>query len=147
MVTMRPNGLRAGSIPQPPPDPSGRAAFPSGPEAPAAARRFVGTLLARTPPVLTADCLDEVRLIVSELVTNAIRYGTEPGDPVLVIVTTAAETVRVEVQDRLHLRPCVKPFAEQRDHGRGLFIVRALAVRWGVVDRPLGKGVWAEVPR
>ncbi|MEV5673526.1 MULTISPECIES: ATP-binding protein [Streptomyces] len=146
MVTMRPNGLR-NSCCRPPSGVPGQALFPSGDDAPGAARRFALEVLAQDAPDLAESTCEDVRLIVSELVTNAYRYGTEPGDSVLVVVSVAAELVRVEVHDPRRKRPAYKPESDERGRGRGLFIVEALAADWGVDDRPFGKVVWSEVAR
>ncbi|MEV6073945.1 ATP-binding protein [Streptomyces sp. NPDC052069] len=121
--------------------------LPSGPEAPSAARRFVVDLLAQQAPDLDEETRDAVRLVVSELVTNSYRYGTEPGDSVLVEVVAAADVVLIEVHDPQRRRPQYKPESQERQRGRGLFILDALAVRWDVDDRLFGKVVWAEVAR
>ncbi len=86
----------------------------------------------------------DVLLVVSELVTNAVRYGTEPGDFVVVALDTDTDRTRVEVHDTRRRRPRRKPESVSRERGRGLFIVEALAT-WGLGERPMGKFVWAEV--
>jgi anti-sigma regulatory factor (Ser/Thr protein kinase) len=132
---------------EPPNGPPVQAVFPTGPEAPAQARAYVRDVLARDEPPLDDDRLDEVLLVVSELVTNAYRYGTEPDDSLLVAVLTTPERVRVEVHDPRRKRPHLRNESNERARGRGLHIVDALAVRWDVDDRPFGKAVWAEVAR
>lgn len=146
MATTRPNTLTISRC-HPPSHPPGEATYPKDPEAVAEARRFVADHLAQLTPALTDSQLDDVRLIVSELVTNAVRYGTEPGDRVRVVVTPAADTVRIEVHDPERRRPHFKPVSDERPGGRGLLIVEAIAARWGVDERPFGKSVWAEVAR
>jgi anti-sigma regulatory factor (Ser/Thr protein kinase) len=121
--------------------------FPTGPEAAHAARAYVRGLLTDDVPDLPEGVLDDVLLVVSELVTNAYRYGTEPGDSVLVTVLTTDERVRVEVDDPRRRRPYIRNESGERARGRGLHIVDALAARWDVDDRPFGKKVWAEVAR
>lgn len=117
--------------------------FSSGPNAPAAARRYVRALLG---PTLDAERLEDMELIVSELVTNAYLYGTAPGDSVLVTVAAAFERVRLEVHNPAHRHPHPHPApVPVADGGRGLFIVEALAARWGVQNGPHGTAVWAEV--
>ncbi|MFJ2176701.1 ATP-binding protein [Streptomyces sp. NPDC087851] len=121
--------------------------FPSAPEVVSAARDFVRDVLAQEAPGLSDGQVDDVRLIVSELVTNAVRYGTEPGDSVLVVLAVTDACVRVEVRDPVRRRPRFRVASQERDRGRGLIIVEALAECWGVADRPFGKAVWAEVAR
>ncbi|MER0446190.1 ATP-binding protein [Streptomyces sp. Edi4] len=85
-------------------------------------------------------------LITSELVTNAIRYGTEPGDILRLVLDANDIRTRVEVHDPVRRRPRVRPESEARDRGRGLIILDALCPgAWGVTDIPFGKSVWAEV--
>ncbi|GAB2920269.1 ATP-binding protein [Streptomyces mayteni] len=146
MAITRPNTLGTSRC-HPPSDPPAEQTHSSGPEVVAAARQFVCEVLARLTPALADSQIDDARLIVSELVTNAVRYGTEPGDSVRVVIAPAADVVRIEVHDTVRRRPRIKPESDERVRGRGLFIVEALAVRWGVDDRPLGKAVWAEVAR
>ncbi|MGS2589522.1 ATP-binding protein [Streptomyces hebeiensis] len=119
----------------------------SAPESVRAARAYAREFVAYRWPDLGTDQADTVELVVSELVTNAVRYGTEPGDSVLVGLSGTAARVRVEVRAPVRRRPSLKRVSRERERGRGLFIVDALAERWGVVDRPFGKTVWAEVAR
>lgn len=146
MVTMRPYALWEACC-NPPAGVPEQAMIPSSPEAPAAARRFASEVLAQYAPTLAESTVDDVRLITSEMVTNAYRYGTEPGDSVLVVIVPTAELVRIEVHDPRRKRPEYKPESAIRARGRGLFILDALAKRWDVDDRPFGKIVWAEVAR
>jgi two-component sensor histidine kinase len=84
---------------------------------------------------------------VAELATNAVRYGTEPGDSFAVVVLLTHERVRVEVHDPVRRHPRVRNSSDERSRGRGLHIVDALAARWDVCEREFGKAVWAEVER
>ncbi|MFF4706687.1 ATP-binding protein [Streptomyces sp. NPDC001297] len=131
----------------PPSGPPAQALFPACAEAPAQARAYVIDVLAHDDEPLVEDKRDDVLLIVSELVTNAYRYGTEPDDSLLVAVLTTPERVRVEVHDPRRRRPHMRNESGERARGRGLHIVEALAARWDVDDRPMGKAVWAEVDR
>jgi anti-sigma regulatory factor (Ser/Thr protein kinase) len=89
---------------------------------------------------------DDALLIVSELVTNAVRHaGTE------VVLTVAVDTrrIRIQVSDGADALPHVKPGSNDgtRPGGRGLVIVSAVASAWGVEsssERP-GKTVWADL--
>ena len=89
----------------------------------------------------------DVRLLVSELVTNSVRHAQiGPEDSILLKVRIDAGIVRVEVLDRGpgFEPPAHDPTAEAaRDSGWGLFFVTQLADRWGV-DREQG-GVWFEI--
>ncbi|WP_442538471.1 ATP-binding protein [Streptomyces pseudogriseolus] len=145
MVHMPPNDVRLCC--DPPAGPPAQAIFPTGPEAPGQARAYVREVLGQDDPPVDDDRLDDVLLVVSELVTNAVRYGTEPGDAVAVAILTTADRVRVEVRDPVRRRPRMRNESGERARGRGLHIVDALAARWDVDDRPFGKSVWVEVDR
>jgi anti-sigma regulatory factor (Ser/Thr protein kinase) len=86
------------------------------------------------------DWLDVVALIVTELVSNAVRHTDGPA--VLDLHTNGQLTLTVTDSSPVHPRR-----HEPGDHGgRGLLIVDALCVRWGSRDHPTGKQVWAELP-
>jgi anti-sigma regulatory factor (Ser/Thr protein kinase) len=104
-------------------------------------------LLGHCDDPLDDDRLDDVLLVVSELVTNAYRYGTEPGDSLLVKVLTTDKRVRVEVHDPRRKRPHLRAESDERARGRGLHIIDELAARWGTDDRAFGKAVWVELER
>jgi anti-sigma regulatory factor (Ser/Thr protein kinase) len=81
-------------------------------------------------------------LVVSELVTNAIRYG---GGPVQLRLIRQ-ETLMCEVSDGTNTAPHLRRARVLDEGGRGLFIVAHLAGRWGTRQRPDGKTIWAELP-
>lgn len=145
MVLMQPDAFPKSCDPSA--GPLARAVYPATPEAPLQARIYVREVLTGDESPVPADCVDTVVLIVSELVTNAYRYGTEPGDSILVVVSTTPDRVRVEVHDPRRRRPRPREATGESTRGRGLHIVGALADRWGVDDRPFGKKVWVEVTR
>ncbi|MFH8340260.1 ATP-binding protein [Streptomyces sp. AM6-12] len=126
----------------PPAGPPAQAVYPAGPEAPGQARTYVREVLTCGESPVATDCVDTV-----VLVTNAYRYGAEPGDSILVVVSTTSDRVRVEVHDPRRRRPRLREATGESIRGRGLHIVGVLAERWGVDDRPFGKKVWAEVTR
>ncbi|WP_254879048.1 ATP-binding protein [Streptomyces sp. NA04227] len=116
------------------------------PESVRRARAFVRDGLTCDARLADPDHIDTVVLITSELVTNAIRYGTEPGDSVRVVLDADATRTRVEVHDPVRRRPRIRPASDERQRGRGLIILDALCPgRWGTYDIPFGKAVWAEV--
>ncbi|MCW5251584.1 MULTISPECIES: ATP-binding protein [unclassified Streptomyces] len=92
------------------------------------------------------DCSD-VQLCVSELLTNVITHIGE-GTPVTVRLGSTAEGgVRVEVTDPgRHSWLVPRRPSGDDEGGRGLLLVDALAVRWGVDQGPEGKTVWCELP-
>jgi anti-sigma regulatory factor (Ser/Thr protein kinase) len=113
-----------------------------GLQAPAEARAWV----ARALPVLPREVSEDVLLVVSELVTNAVRHG---GSSIELVLSVLPDCVRVAVTDSGAALPVVaggQP-AIDRPTGRGLLIVAATARDWGI-DRAAteqGKTVWAEV--
>ncbi|MFJ4435311.1 ATP-binding protein [Streptomyces sp. NPDC088923] len=122
--------------------------LPGEPQAARLAREHVRREAQLLDPGATEAHLDDVALVASELVTNAIRYGTEPGDSFAVIVLTGETGTRVEVRDPVRRRPRRRPESEDRQRGRGLLLLDALCPgQWGCYDTPFGKAVWAEVVR
>ncbi|UNO44101.1 ATP-binding protein [Streptomyces sp. MST-110588] len=119
--------------------------LPSAPPSAGAARSFVRSYVENHVPSTSTDHLDTCLLVTSELVTNSIRYGTEPGDFIAVTVEALPGSVRVEVHDPARRRPHFKPESQERQRGRGMYIVDHLATDWGVDERPFGKIVWAEL--
>lgn len=125
--------------------------LPSDPQSPHRARAFTEDYVRAATPDASTDHVDNVVLVVSELVTNSVRYGTEPGDSVRLVldIDPARTRIRVEVHDpaRRAPRPRIEsPGSIRRARGRGLGIINTLCHgRWGVDARPLGKYVWAEV--
>jgi anti-sigma regulatory factor (Ser/Thr protein kinase) len=117
--------------------------FAGDPRSPGAARHFAKAALTELldPPV-PPELYDDVELVVSELVTNAVRAGSPT---VLVTIENAAGKVIVQVADQAEGWP------EQRDAGihdpggRGLPLVSAVSQSWGVRMAATGKVVWAEL--
>jgi hypothetical protein len=106
---------------------------------PAEARQIVRTRLDGVAP----EVVETVELLTSELVNNAILYGSGVAALVLELED---DHVRVEVHDTdptLELAPI--RHAPSSVRGRGLAIVDALATAWGVNPRPVGKSVWFEL--
>ncbi|MGW8988732.1 ATP-binding protein [Streptomyces zhihengii] len=117
----------------------------SHPESVRYARRWAREFVTSLGPGMPEGTADDVVLIVSELVTNAVRYGTEPGDALRATLTAEPRRVRIEVQDPCRRHPRTRPTSDERGRGRGLHLVEALAARWGTDDVPFGKVVWVEV--
>ena len=86
--------------------------------------------------------LDDVRLIVSELMTNAIQ--ARPTQVRLEIVA-GVDHVRISVADDGAGTPTPRRPQSTTEHGRGLWIVEQIAKCWGTSSRPDGKEVWAEI--
>jgi len=89
------------------------------------------------------DDRDVVALLISELVTNAIRYGRPP---VCLRATLHGTAVTVSVDDGSVLAPVpVDDTAWDASGGRGLHLVESLSDRWGVSLNGVGKRVWFQV--
>jgi serine phosphatase RsbU (regulator of sigma subunit)/PAS domain-containing protein/anti-sigma regulatory factor (Ser/Thr protein kinase) len=106
----------------------------------------VGEIRASVSRRLADWGLDELtfttELILSELVTNAIRYG---GDPIHVRVLYD-RTLICEVFDSSNTSPHLRYAAMTDEGGRGLFLVAQLSERWGTRYTAEGKVIWAEQP-
>jgi anti-sigma regulatory factor (Ser/Thr protein kinase) len=86
---------------------------------------------------------DEVALVVSELVTNAVRHT---GARRFGLRLKRGRTrIRVEVRDPSRALPCLLPVGDLDVSGRGLDLVNRLAYRWGVDLQPRGKVTWCEL--
>lgn len=86
------------------------------------------------------DTAYAAELIVSELVTNAIRYGAPPMQLRLI----KDRTLTCEVHDDSATSPRLRHARTVDEGGRGLFIVAQLAQRWGTRYTAEGKTVWSE---
>ncbi|MEU9482026.1 SpoIIE family protein phosphatase [Streptomyces sp. NPDC048191] len=84
-----------------------------------------------------------VELVVSELVTNAIRYGGAPVS--LRLIREREHGLIVEVSDGGHTSPHLRRAAMEDEGGRGLFLVAQLTQRWGTRYTRTGKTIWTEV--
>ncbi|MFI1051840.1 SpoIIE family protein phosphatase [Streptomyces griseoruber] len=85
---------------------------------------------------------DSALLVISELVTNAVRFGT---GPVTVRLVRAGSRLSCEVGDTGNGRPRPRRGEPLDDRGRGLHVVHKLTTRWGVRWTETGKAVWAEL--
>jgi anti-sigma regulatory factor (Ser/Thr protein kinase) len=94
------------------------------------------------PPTVD-PVVDDVVLVASELVTNAINHT---AGPVEVAAWRAPDGAwRVEVADESTVVPVLQDVVPlQQPGGRGLRIVQALATSWGVVPAGGGKRLWVE---
>ncbi|MFD4397449.1 SpoIIE family protein phosphatase [Kitasatospora sp. NPDC058478] len=110
----------------------------------AATPEAVGRARAEATRQLTEWGLEEAvfvtELVLSELVTNAIRHGTEP----IKVRLLYDRTLICEVADTSSTAPHLRYAAAEDEGGRGLFLVARLAERWGVRYTPWGKIIWAE---
>ncbi|MGW0080983.1 SpoIIE family protein phosphatase [Streptomyces sp. NPDC003393] len=116
--------------------------LPARDDAPARARAQVSALLRQWRT--RDDTRDTALLLVSELVTNAVRFAT---GPITVRLIRAGHGLLCEVGDTGNGRPRVSRGDLLADGGRGLNVVHGLTTRWGVRWTDTGKVVWAEVAR
>nr|WP_236076012.1 SpoIIE family protein phosphatase/ATP-binding protein [Streptomyces coffeae] len=79
-------------------------------------------------------------LILSELITNAIRYGAEP----ITVRLLRERTLIYEVSDGSSTTPRLRLAKVTDEGGRGLFLVAQFTERWGTRYTPTGKVIWAE---
>jgi len=104
-------------------------------------------LITETGGVWPNSLVETVKLLVSELVGNAIRHGH--GEVGLRVQRTGRGSVRVEVSDSNPTAPHVvaPPPTPDMDSGRGMLIVQALASSWGTRPDPRSsrKTVWCEL--
>ncbi|MEU2586670.1 SpoIIE family protein phosphatase [Streptomyces avermitilis] len=103
-------------------------------------------------PSVRARCREKLRewgleeseftteLILSELVTNAIRYGAPP----VTVRLLYGRSLICEVSDASSTSPRLRRAATTDEGGRGLFLVAQFAQRWGTRYTPRGKVIWAE---
>lgn len=87
------------------------------------------------------DLAFTVELVVSELVTNAIRYGQPPVQLRLIRDTSLI----CEVSDGSSTAPHLRRARTYDEGGRGLLLVAQLTQRWGTRHRADGKTIWAEL--
>ncbi|MFG2631633.1 ATP-binding protein [Streptomyces sp. NPDC048473] len=126
--------------------------LPSEPVSVSSARSYVARVLTEWGLTADTEFADSIRLIVSELATNAVQHtlGQSP---------TFTVDLRLEREEQLHLgvtdshprRPRRLPAAVQQDNGRGMVIIRCLAKEYGgrLTVTPTadgGKTVWIALP-
>ncbi|MBB2923559.1 ATP-binding protein [Cellulomonas cellasea] len=92
-----------------------------------------------------ASAARTVELLVSEVVTNAVKYGAV-ADAIAISLRCADGAVTVRVTDDSTVRPVVRKARPSDLGGRGMELVERLAEDWGVdVDARRGKTVWFRV--
>src|SRR5213592_868653 len=114
------------------------------PDSPARARQALRDLARELP----GPVLEDIRLLVSELVTNSVRHaGLGPDATIGLRVEVLPERIRVEVSDP---GPGFEPGGESpsiyQDSGWGLYLVEQVATRWGV-ELEEATRVWFEIDR
>jgi anti-sigma regulatory factor (Ser/Thr protein kinase) len=116
--------------------------LPVAPEASARARR----VLEKTAGPVAPAVLDDLRVVISELVANAVKHTGPQSDQIELRITRLRTCIRIEVTDHgPGFYPSVPPPPSDRDSGWGLYLVDKLTARWGVEYNGATR-VWAEVP-
>ncbi|MEU9386911.1 SpoIIE family protein phosphatase [Streptomyces sp. NPDC048279] len=113
--------------------------LPRHPAAVAGARKMAGRQLEAWG---LTDAAFVTELIVSELVTNAVRYGDGP----IALRLIRDASLICEVSDGSSTAPHLRRARVYDEGGRGLLLVAQLSERWGSRQTPTGKTIWAEQP-
>lgn len=108
--------------------------------APGRARRLARRALSRWG---MEELTDSVELLVSEVVTNAVRYASRP----ITLRLLRTDVLRCEVGDDVPQLPRLRQARATDEGGRGLYLVNRLARRWGATRLSTGKVVWFELNR
>ena len=115
------------------------------------ARHAVRDLLDRQGVPVDDDVLHGLLLIVSELVTNAVKHAALLSPELAVEVAIGAEWIRVSVEDNHPYRPTALVTDHGQTGGRGLLLVREVTAEAGGtcdVEHTAGGGkiIWAALP-
>jgi anti-sigma regulatory factor (Ser/Thr protein kinase) len=112
------------------------------PQAVGEARRWVADVAG---DLLGAEQRENLRLIISELVTNALRHGAD-GEHIDLAVTPRAGYLCVQVTDEgPGLAPRPRALETEEHGGFGLYFVEQLTRRWGVTRENRRTRVWFEL--
>ena len=115
--------------------------WPALPDSVAGVRDFVTSELA---PHLPPQAVEGARVVASELATNAVQHA---GTPFTVTLDWTCDQVTLRVSDGAGGVPSPGEPGPLELRGRGLLLVDALSVAWGVdADPSGGKSVWARFP-
>ncbi|WP_459647812.1 SpoIIE family protein phosphatase [Kitasatospora sp. Ki12] len=113
--------------------------IPPDPSAVATARKAVSQRLSEWG---AGEQIYPAELIVSELVTNAIRYAAPP----ITLRLIRDQVLICEVSDASSTAPHLRRARDWEEGGRGLMLVAQMAHRWGTRHSLTGKTIWAEMP-
>lgn len=113
-----------------------RLEFDLRPEGAALARGFTAGVLRGAG---REHQVDTAVLLVSELVSNAVRHAR---GPCAIVVDLSGDGVVISVEDGDDRRPTPREAEDTHEQGRGLLIVSALADDWGVRSLDAGKAIW-----
>lgn len=108
-----------------------------------AARRMITELLSAWA---AENCRDDAGLLVTELVTNVIRH-VDGAESLLLQVELDESLLRISVRDGSPALPVPRPPGSSDPGGHGLWLLAAVAHRWGIDEHGSGKQVWFELRR
>ena len=97
----------------------------------------------------TAERSQDIAIVVSELLTNALRHAlpgsgdSRPRSPIRLGLLQPGPCVLCAVADPSEVAPAPQPPGSLAETGRGLHIICALSDQWGYVPNDTGKVVWA----
>lgn len=112
--------------------------------APRAAGEARAWLSATAAPLIARDRLDSLELVISEIVTNAIRHGRAGGE-ILLAATPKPGYLCVQVTDAGEgFAPRPGAMSSDEHGGFGLFLVERLTRRWGITRENGHTRVWFE---
>ncbi|MFC7217533.1 ATP-binding protein [Streptomyces polyrhachis] len=114
-------------------------------------RHAVRDLLNRQRVPVHDDLIHGLLVIVSELVTNAVRHAALLSPEIGVEVAISADWVRVSVEDQHPYRPKAMEADDDETGGRGLLLVKSITLEAGGVcdvhhTASGGKVIWASLP-
>lgn len=119
---------------------SARLSLPANATSPSRARTFV----VRTLTGWGVPAVDDAALLVSELVTNALLHART--SMVVSLAEDGPDAVRLAVADGSVAALQERHFSLESGTGRGLRLLDAIAIEWGVERRDDGKTVWCRLP-
>lgn len=111
--------------------------LPSDATAPRLAREFLAQACCGSHE---AAVVEEAQLLVSELVTNAVRHGAPPIE--LQVRCAGGDRLQIRVRDSDHGQPEPREAEPDAEGGRGLMLVDLVSEDWGHEEDHDGKTVW-----
>ena len=117
--------------------------LPAVPMASSQARRATRSVLQEWH--VPQGVVDDALLVVSELVTNAVRHAGDESSTLELELARSGDHLRVALSDGSKASPSPRSASHVAEDGRGMAILAALSDRWGIEPHNGGKQVWWEV--
>jgi anti-sigma regulatory factor (Ser/Thr protein kinase) len=114
--------------------------MPPDQTAPAYVRQWLRDMLSGSG--VTSEVLGDTLLVVDELVSNSVTHA---ATPIVVTLEYSRDACRCSVRDRCATGPLPRLVERADGTGRGLRLVNAIAMTWGVERTDAGTTVWAEI--